>query len=261
MRLRRSARLLQPCSGVLQHRVRNPASGEHAREFLGSLLAAFEVLRDGDGAPAAFELFDVEVVVREARDLGKVGDAQHLRVARQALEALADGFRYAPADSRVNLVEDEGGCYSPRRPSGPTACSAGSAGTGPTYYSLESQHQAREFPARGDLFEGAWFLAGIGRDPHFDFVNSASPASADGGGPVVGLPGGRGCTRPGRGRRPLIEHACSVSPARAQDARRIAGQGPPLEMNLEPGLFHPDLGQFVALQPLNLARRGASLTG
>src|SRR5439155_25537002 len=144
---------------------------------------------------------------------------------------------------------------------GPTAWSAGSGGAGPTCYSVESQHQARALPARADINEGAGFLAGIGRDPHFDFVNSASPASADGGGPVVGLPGGRGSARPGRGRRPLIEHACSFSTAWAHGARRIAGRGPRLEMNLEPGLFHPDLGQFVAHQPLNLARRSASLTG
>src|SRR5512133_684445 len=51
-------------------------------------------------------LFDPEMTLRAARDLRQVGDRQHLRPAREALERLAHRVCGLPADTGVDLVED-----------------------------------------------------------------------------------------------------------------------------------------------------------
>ena len=91
----------------------------------------------------ALEFFDVEVVVGEAGDLGKVCDAEYLCLAREPLETLPYLLCHSASDAGVDFVENEG--------SGKVlielwSCRA-NPGAGGAYDSLQGQHQARKLAA------------------------------------------------------------------------------------------------------------------
>ena len=76
-------------------------------------------------APLAHDLLDLQVLVAEGGQLGKVGDAQDLVLARQAPEFLAHHGAHPSADALIDFVEDQ------RR---------GAVGTGQD--ALQAEHQA-----------------------------------------------------------------------------------------------------------------------
>ena len=155
--------------GVLQAGFCDLCAGAHAGDFVGAG-AVVEEADFGFGAAVGFALVDEEVLVGEGGDLGQVGDAENLLAAAEGFELLADGFRGAPADADVDLVEDQG------------ARGGGLGfGLGGTLFDadFEGQHDAGHLAAGGDLVEGFEGFARVGGDAVFDDI----PA---GRGPVSG---------------------------------------------------------------------------
>src|SRR5207247_6451653 len=97
--------LLQHGRGVFQHGLRNLAARKHPCQLLGTIFRTIQMSHRGNGTPAALKLFDVEVVVGKTSDLGKVGHAEHLCLAREALEALPDLFCHPAANPGIHFVE------------------------------------------------------------------------------------------------------------------------------------------------------------
>src|SRR5215207_6710061 len=89
---------------------RGPArlTAEHLGELDDAPLA-IEPFDLGDRAPVALALGDPELDIGVRRDLRQVRDAQDLVATRECPQAAADGVGTAPADARVDLVEDERG--------------------------------------------------------------------------------------------------------------------------------------------------------
>lgn len=81
------------------------ATSEHAFELV-SPLRLVKLLDPGCGRVTG-GLLDPQVLGCDARQLGKMGDRDDLRVFRQPLEHPADAVRSDATDARVNLVEDE----------------------------------------------------------------------------------------------------------------------------------------------------------
>ena len=90
------------------------------------------------------------MVVALGRDLGQVGDAQHLAFAAQGAQFLAHDFGDRAADAGVDFVEDH------RR--------HGIEAQGGHF---DGQADARQFAARGDLAQRPRRLAGVGGDQEF----------------------------------------------------------------------------------------------
>src|SRR5207248_8957088 len=58
-------------------------------------------------AAGRFSLFDYKVTVGKGGDLGQMGDTKHLIVFSKRLELFSYCFRHPPADSGIDLVEDQ----------------------------------------------------------------------------------------------------------------------------------------------------------
>ena len=130
-------------------------TAEHRRKLDDATLAV-EPLHFGHGAAVTFPFDDPIMRVGVGRDLRQVRDAQHLMTARQAPQRSPDRLGAAPADPRVDLVEDERG---------------GRVGFGED--ALDRQGDPGQFAARGDLRQRSRRLAGVRREPVDDFVDAA----------------------------------------------------------------------------------------
>ena len=81
---------------------------EHPRQLVHPFLG----IQDLDAAVGAIPLgglAHLQVVVAEGRDLGQMGDADHLALLAEGAQQLADDFGHPAADPHVHLVEDQGG--------------------------------------------------------------------------------------------------------------------------------------------------------
>src|SRR5512140_966253 len=81
-------------------------AAQHASDFFGTR-AGIELFDFGHSATGAFEFFDAVVMVGEAGDLGKVGDAEYLVFRGEGFEASGYTFGSAATNAGVDLVEDE----------------------------------------------------------------------------------------------------------------------------------------------------------
>ena len=104
---------------------------------------------------ASSGFFHVKVAIGKAGNLRQVGDAQHLGIASQPLQALAHALRHAAADTRVNLIKDKGNIAPPG-----AACPA--AHSGLPHDRFQSQHQPRDFAARGNFFHHPQVFPDVG---------------------------------------------------------------------------------------------------
>src|SRR4051812_47262884 len=122
--------------GLVTRDLGNALAADHFREFFDPRRAMDE--RDGGLGDAIIDaLADGEVAVGITRYLRQVRDAQDLLMHGELAQFFADDRAKTAADVRVNLVEDQ---------------HADAVGLGED--SFEREHDAREFPARGDLAEG-----------------------------------------------------------------------------------------------------------
>src|SRR6185437_12618650 len=81
-------------------------AAQHARDLLRALVLVHHA-RVGRGNAAARAFANHHVVVRARGDLGEVRDRQHLMVRRDASHGVTYLQSDSPADTRVDLVEDE----------------------------------------------------------------------------------------------------------------------------------------------------------
>ncbi len=147
--------------GLEQHRHRLLAgslggriAAEHGRELLDPLGLAQR--RDGGARPASFDsLADHPLVMCVAGHLGKMSHADHLMVASQLGERLAQCRAEPAADAGVDLVEDERGDAIDGREHG-----------------LGRERESGQLASRGDLAQRARLLARIGREENLDAVGT-----------------------------------------------------------------------------------------
>ncbi len=129
-------------------------TAQHPRQFVHPFLH----VQDLDAAVGAIllgGLAHLQVVVAEGRDLGQVGDADHLTLFAQGAQELADDFGHPAADPHVHLVEDQ----------------RGNAGV-PGGDDLDGEADPGQFTAGGHLRQRFDGLAGIGADPELDAFQS-----------------------------------------------------------------------------------------
>src|SRR5207302_8242794 len=107
--------------------------------------ALSEQLDEGLGATARALLPDAVVARREGRDLRQVGHAQDLVTARDLREPPAHRLGGAPADARIDLVEDQ-------RPRAVVAAAE----------RFQRQADPRQLAAGGDPGERSELLARVG---------------------------------------------------------------------------------------------------
>ena len=103
------------------------------------------------------------------RDLRQVGDAQYLAFRTQRPQFLADDLRDRATNAGIDLVEHH------RRH---RVQSQGRH--------FDGQRYPRQFAARGDLAQGPWRLAGVGRDQELDTLAALGIGTISGTG-VIGL--------------------------------------------------------------------------
>ena len=117
------------------------------------LLATEQIveLLDARVRGVAGHLLDPEVRVRDARDLRKVRDGEHLRALGEALQRRRDRVRRHAADPRVDLVEDERLAAGHRR---------------------ERERDARQLAARGRVRDRRERQAGVRADEERRLVAS-----------------------------------------------------------------------------------------
>ena len=153
--------------------------------------------------PSAHSLGDVQVRVGVRRDLGQVGDAQHLVVARQPPQAAAHRVGRAAADARVDLVEHEGRRVVRRGE-----------------HLLDGQRHPRQLAARRDARQRPRRLAGVGGEQEGHLVGAgavrAPPASRSTAKAASGKPSPRstsvtaGASRPAATSRACVESAAAL---------------------------------------------------
>ena len=85
-------------------RLRDPLAREHTRQFLDAL-AMLEYRDMRRGPPPGDMLGDRQVVARQGRDQGQVGDADDLAVLRQAPESLPDRLRDSTTNAGIYFVK------------------------------------------------------------------------------------------------------------------------------------------------------------
>src|SRR6266850_8079387 len=132
-RARSRTRPLQKLARVPARRVGDPLARDHARDFLDARVAG-QHLRADARAARAHALPHPHVVRRAGGARRQMRDAEHLAPLGGPGELLGDDRRDAPADSRVDLVEDHRG-----------------HAVGARQDRLERQHGARELAARHHL--------------------------------------------------------------------------------------------------------------
>ncbi len=129
------------------------------------------------------------------RDLGEMGDHQHLAGPGQSGQAAPDAQRRAAADPGVDLVEDEGGHR-----------------VGRAEHHLDPEHHPRQLTAGGALGQRPWRGAGMRRQHQLDLVD---PVRAGGSQPPRARPGvdlqrtrlvTRDALLPDRDHEPSIRH-------------------------------------------------------
>ena len=130
---------------------------EHPRELVDARVVE-QQLDHRLRAPAALLLAHRQLRVGECRDLGEMGDAQHLVLASEQRERAADGHPGFAAETGVDLVEHQGRrCLRENHPQG--------------------QHHARELAARRRLRERPGRLARVGREQERDLPTVAGIGS------------------------------------------------------------------------------------
>src|SRR5688500_6417398 len=90
----------------------------------------------GYDATVPLDLGDLEMQIAERRNLGQMGDDDHLVILRERPECLANDLTGSSADTDVDLVEDHGRSL---------------VGFGEDR--LQSQHEPRRLPTGGNLAE------------------------------------------------------------------------------------------------------------
>ena len=95
---------------VFQDGIGDPAARKHSRQFGGARLLTREILQLGQRSPFTFDLFNVEMVVGKAGNLGQVGNAKHLRGASELFQPLPNVFCHAAANTGIYLIENKGRC-------------------------------------------------------------------------------------------------------------------------------------------------------
>src|SRR6266542_145700 len=122
--------------GVPARLLGNFDTAEHARDLVDSL-AVRESLNSGEGSAFLDFLLDDEVSVSDGGDLRQVGHADHLMVDCHLFEFFTNDFGDSPSNSRIHLIEEQCRNHARRQDQ-----------------RFQREHQAREFPAGGDLCEG-----------------------------------------------------------------------------------------------------------
>src|SRR5882724_8885006 len=156
-RARSRTRPLQKLARVPARRVGDPLARDHARDFLDARVAG-QHLRADARAARAHALPHPHVVRRAGGDRRQMRDAEHLAPLGGPGELLGDDCRDAPADSRVDLVEDHRG-----------------HAIGARQNRLEREHGSRELAARHHLGQRTHVLARVGRQAKLDPVEAARP--------------------------------------------------------------------------------------
>jgi len=129
-------------------------SPEHPCQLLDALVVAER--RDGRATAAAVrDLADAMLVMRLARDLREVGDAQHLAAVAELAQLATDDLGDAAANAGIHLVEYEAGARRAAR------CG-----------DLHGEADAGEFAAGGDARDGLDRLARICAHEEFDALRS-----------------------------------------------------------------------------------------
>src|SRR5262245_38756602 len=100
---------------MLARLARDLDAAQHARELLHPLVRA-ERRDRGAAATAVGQLDHAMLVVRLARDLREMSDAEHLSALAELAKPPPDDLGDAAADAGVDLVEDHAGAgVAPRR--------------------------------------------------------------------------------------------------------------------------------------------------
>jgi hypothetical protein len=180
-------------------------------------------------------------------DLGQMGDAQDLMPARQCPQAATDRIGAPPADSRVDLVEDQ------RR---------GGVGRGEDL--LDRKGDPAQLPTRGDPGQGARRLAHVRSEAEDHLVDAAGierqrvAADLDSGLVAAGRPATQGDLEPGAGEAELLEgdRDRRREPFGGLGAQTREGAGGPGHLGQEHGVLgeSPSALAFDPTQALRLHR-------
>ena len=146
---------VEELAGAGQRRRATGVAAEHLGQLDDPALAV-ELLDLGHGPAVALALGDPVVGVGVGGDLGQVRDAQDLVASGEGPQAAPDRVRAAPADPRVDLVEDEDGRL---------------VGLGQD--ALDRQRDARQLAARRDPRERPGRLARVRGEAVDDLVGAA----------------------------------------------------------------------------------------
>ena len=149
-------------AGVAQDGIGRIPAAEHPGDLLDAG-GAVEPVDQGAGSALGDLLAHGEVGGAADRDLGQMGDADHLVMPGHLLEFGADGSAHFPADIGIDLVENQQG----------NAVLSGE-------HRLGGEHDAGNLPAGGDGAQGADGFAHIGGEGIFDGVQPGG-AGLDGG--------------------------------------------------------------------------------
>src|SRR5262245_29120132 len=161
-RARSRGRSTQELAGVPPRGLGDPIARHHAGDLLHPRGTGPHPGADA-GPAAAHALGDPYVMGGAGGDRRQVRDAEDLPALRGRGELLGDHRGDAPADARVDLVEDHGRHALGARQDG-----------------LEGEHRARELTARRDARQRSQVLAGVRRQAELDPIEPARPDLREG---------------------------------------------------------------------------------